>query len=148
SQPSNVGLTSCPRAYATWAAAREAPPIQTPMTRTAHPRRFMASPRADDSWRRASLLDFSLVLVVRHQVVTEPRAGHFVDRSLSVSDLGVRIRVELVGGGVVVPLQRMQNGPCRQQRRGIVAVNVVEVPVEEEPRAVQHLRVQHACFGR
>src|SRR5215475_12950894 len=80
--------------------------------------------------QRFARFSFFFEILLRQVVQTDPRRSHFVDRSLSPCDLRIRIRIELICGGVVMPGNGMQNRSRRQQWRGIVVVDVVDVPVE------------------
>src|SRR3954463_12578653 len=53
-----------------------------------------------------------------------PREAHFIDRALAVSTPVARVRVVLVGGGVVVPRGDVNDRPRRQNRRDVVGVRV------------------------
>src|SRR6266850_1699873 len=154
-QPLKVGLTSCPLAYRICATTRTAPATNRRAIEPATAQRryglipmFLSSARAAQCLPlRFSRVRLFFEILVGHVIPADPRRSHFIDRPLSPCDLGVRIRVEFVRGRVVMPRNGMQNSPCRQQRCCVVVVDIVDVPVEIEPGAGQHLALSGGVNG-
>ena len=61
-----------------------------------------------------------------------PRVRHLVHGSTAVAHPYVRVGIGLVGRGVVVPRLDLDDRALRQQRRGVVGIDVGAVPLEAE----------------
>src|SRR4029453_8869518 len=104
---------SCPGSEAegagVWAFAERGPAGSAPVrTSTAATSRhvFMTVSSAcacGSALRSAPRVHLLLQLFVGHEVPANPRRRHLVDRPLPVRDLRVRIRVERITRGVVMP---------------------------------------------
>src|SRR5215471_3037185 len=78
----------------------------------------------------SSLGDCLPEVVLGHGVVRNPCHTHVIDRTLAVADPIIRIQVQPVAGGIVVPTDEVQNGTSRQEWLRFRCVFVNHHPIE------------------
>src|SRR5580658_6532669 len=94
--------------------------------------RLTAAGRCSASRLRLVRFGPGLVVLVADVGDVHPRVTHLVDRAIAKANPLVRIRVELVGGRIVVPGSDVNDGALREHRGRIIRVDVVRHPVEVE----------------
>src|SRR6188474_1800356 len=128
-QPSKYGTTSCPlenfvagSSVGSCCALSALKPSTTSAAAPSRTHLFIGL--------QLSLVHALLVLGVVDVEQADPRKAHLVDSALAVADPVPRVRVVLVGGGVVVPRGDVDDRPRRENRRDIVGVGIGDVPAE------------------
>src|SRR3974390_3924034 len=69
-------------------------------------------------------------VVLGHGVVRDPCDTHVIDRTLAVADPIIRIQVQFVACGIVVPPDEVENGSSREERLRLRCIFVDHPPIE------------------